>query len=46
MTGSSFRNACDLVLSGKSVPEQQIPSIGCNIKWKSGNEPEYFNPKK
>ncbi|MES2309559.1 MAG: thioredoxin family protein, partial [Verrucomicrobiota bacterium] len=42
VTGSSFRNACDLVLSGKSVPAQQIPSIGCNIKWKSGNEPEYF----
>ncbi len=32
--GSSLRDALDLVVSGKDVPEQQIPSTGCNIKWK------------
>ncbi|MHA2054161.1 MAG: thioredoxin family protein, partial [Candidatus Hodarchaeales archaeon] len=30
------------LLEGKNPPEGQIPSIGCNIKWKPGNEPEYF----
>jgi hypothetical protein len=32
------------VLAGQPVAEDQAPSIGCNIKWKPGNEPEYFNP--
>jgi hypothetical protein len=31
------------VLAAKQVPaEGQTPSMGCNIKWKPGNEPEYF----
>jgi hypothetical protein len=30
------------VLAGKTVSPNQKPSIGCNIKWKPGNEPEYF----
>ena len=30
------------VLAGKPVPADQRPSIGCNIKWKPGNEPDYF----
>ena len=42
VTGADLRAACDAVLAGKPVPEPQKPSIGCNIKWKSGNEPEYF----
>ncbi len=42
MTGKDLRAALQAVLAGKSVPAQQKPSIGCNIKWKPGNEPEYF----
>jgi peroxiredoxin len=44
VTGIDLRAALDAVLAGKSPPEKQIPSIGCNIKWKAGNEPQYFNP--
>ena len=40
--GSDLREATDRVLAGKEVPEEQTPSIGCNIKWKPGNEPDYF----
>jgi hypothetical protein len=32
----------EAVLAGKPVAPNQRPSIGCNIKWKPGNEPEYF----
>jgi peroxiredoxin len=42
VTGADLRAACDAVLAGKPAPKQQKPSIGCNIKWKPGNEPEYF----
>lgn len=42
VTGKDLRAALDAVLSGKPVPPGQKPSIGCNIKWKTGNEPEYF----
>ena len=42
VTGKDLRNAIDLVLSGKEIPSAQKPSVGCNIKWKAGNEPEYF----
>jgi peroxiredoxin len=34
VTGQDLRAAIDLVLAGKPVPEEQKPSIGCNIKWK------------
>jgi peroxiredoxin len=44
VTGSDLRAALDAVLAGKPAAEKQIPSIGCNIKWREGNEPEYFNP--
>ena len=40
VTGADLRAACDQVLAGESVPEDQTPSIGCNIKWKDA--PEYF----
>jgi peroxiredoxin len=40
--GSDLRSAIDAVLAGEEVTEEQKPSIGCNIKWKPGNEPEYF----
>lgn len=42
VTGSDLRAAIDAVLAGQPVPEDQKPSMGCNIKWKPGNEPEYF----
>lgn len=42
--GKDLRAALDALLAGKPSPETQKPSIGCNIKWQSGNEPEYFNP--
>jgi peroxiredoxin len=42
VTGADLRAALDAVLTGKSVSEKQTASIGCNIKWKSGNEPDYF----
>jgi len=32
----------DAILAGKSVSAVQQASMGCNIKWKSGNEPDYF----
>lgn len=42
VTGADLRAALDAVLAGQPVPEDQKPSIGCNIKWKPGNEPDYF----
>ncbi len=42
VTGADLRVALDAVLEGRPVPERQRPSMGCNIKWKPGNEPEYF----
>jgi peroxiredoxin len=42
VTGKDLRAAIDAVLTGKSVSTDQKPSIGCNIKWKKGNEPPYF----
>jgi peroxiredoxin len=43
LTGNDLRQALDAVLEGKPVPSEQKPSIGCNIKWKLGAEPDYFN---
>ena len=42
VTGADLRAALDAVLQGEPVPKEQRPSMGCNIKWKSGNEPDYF----
>lgn len=39
VTGEALRAALDLVLAGQPVPEPQVPSMGCGIKWKAGNEP-------
>jgi peroxiredoxin len=41
VTGKDLRAAIEAVLAGEPVSEQQMPSIGCNIKWKPGNEPDY-----
>lgn len=43
VTGQDLRAALDAVLAGKDVPADQVPSAGCNIKWKPGNEPDYFS---
>jgi peroxiredoxin len=42
VTGSSLRAAVDAVLAGQAVSPNQIPSLGCNIKWRPENEPDYF----
>lgn len=42
VTGQDLRRAIDQVLAGEKVPEDQVPSMGCNIKWKDGNAPAYF----
>ena len=42
LTGKDLRAAMDAVLAGTPVSPTQQPSIGCNIKWKKGNEPSYF----
>jgi peroxiredoxin len=42
ITGADMRAALDAVLAGKKPSEKQSPSIGCNIKWIPGNEPDYF----
>jgi peroxiredoxin len=41
VTGRDLRGAIDAVLAHEPAPEEQLPSLGCNIKWKSGNEPHY-----
>lgn len=43
VTGEDLRTAADALLSGNAMPEDQIPSLGCNIKWKAGNEPAYWS---
>ena len=42
VTGKDLRAALDAVLVGQAVDPNQQPSIGCNIKWSPGNEPDYF----
>ena len=42
VTGADLRAALDAALAGEAIPAEQRPSIGCNIKWKSGNEPDYY----
>lgn len=40
-TGEDLRAALDAAVEGRPVPGEQKPSIGCNIKWKAGSEPDY-----
>jgi peroxiredoxin len=42
VTGRDLRAALEAVLAGKPVATDQIPSVGCNIKWKPGHAPDYF----
>ena len=43
VTGSDLRRALDALLAGDPPPTEQSASIGCNIKWKTGQEPDYFS---
>ncbi len=43
VTGQDLREALEALLTDKSISYNQKPSIGCNIKWKSDNEPDYFS---
>ncbi len=42
VTGKDLRAAVDALLSGSTVPPEQRPSMGCNIKWRAGAAPDYF----
>jgi hypothetical protein len=40
VTGADLRAAIDATLAGRPVTEDQVPSVGCSIKWRAGNEPD------
>ncbi|MFC1747436.1 thioredoxin family protein [Pseudomonadota bacterium] len=42
VTGADMRSALDALLAGEAIAEEQKPSMGCNIKWKPNNEPDYY----
>ena len=42
VTGEDLRAAVDALLGGRRPDAEQTPSVGCNIKWKAGNEPAWF----
>ena len=42
VTGSDLRTAAEALLRGKPVPSEQTPSVGCSVKWKSGQEPDWI----
>jgi len=42
VTGADLCAALDAVVENRPAPDPQRPSVGCNIKWKPGNEPDYF----
>jgi peroxiredoxin len=41
VTGEDLRTALDAILNDQKPPSKQFPSLGCNIKWKSANKPDY-----
>jgi peroxiredoxin len=43
VTGQDLRAALEALLAGQAISPKQTPSLGCNIKWRPGNEPDYFN---
>ncbi len=43
VTGKDLRNALDLALTHQPITGVQKPGVGCNIKWKTGQAPDYFN---
>ena len=42
VTGEDIRAATETLLKGEKITAEQLPSMGCNIKWKKGAEPDYF----
>ena len=42
VTGQDLIDATEALLEGQPISSSQTPSLGCNIKWKAGNEPAYF----
>jgi len=42
VTGKALKAAVDALLAGQEIAPDQRPSLGCNIKWKKGAEPEYY----
>jgi peroxiredoxin len=40
VSGKDLKAAVDAMLKGNEIPGEQLPSVGCNIKWRAGNEPE------
>jgi peroxiredoxin len=42
VNGNDMRAAVDALFDNTEMPAAQIPSVGCNIKWRAGNEPDYF----
>ncbi len=42
VTGADLEDAIKALLANLPVPDEQKASLGCNIKWKAGNEPGYF----
>lgn len=43
VSGRDLRAALEALLADQTVASEQTPSLGCNIKWRPGNEPDYFN---
>ena len=43
VTGADLRAAVEAAVAGRAPAKEQRPSIGCNIKWKAGNEPAYVS---
>jgi peroxiredoxin len=41
VSGADLRAACEALLEGKPPPREQVPSVGCSIKWKAGREPDW-----
>jgi hypothetical protein len=41
VTGTDLRAACEALLRGRPISSEQTPSVGCSIKWKAGNEPDW-----
>lgn len=42
VTGKDLAAALDALLAGKAINAEQKASLGCNIKWRPGNEPDYY----
>ena len=42
VSGADLRAAVSALMGGHEISTEQVPSVGCNIKWRAGNEPDYF----